>query len=148
MTHQPAVGSQQEGDSMVYTLGMRPRLVAFSMAVTLVLAAAGPVPAVARSDEDRSSLTVMTRNMDARTDFGYLLSATTPLAVVVGATYTYLEVVSSNPAGRAAGGADEIQRTHPDEGALSEVTLWKVGAKPGDLATIPTIDQLSALLDA
>ena len=62
---------------MVYTLGMRPRVVAFSMAVTLVLAAAGPVPAVARSDEDRSSLTVMTRNMDAGTDFGYLLSATT-----------------------------------------------------------------------
>ena len=133
---------------MVYTLGMRPRLVAFSMAVTLVLAAAGPVPAVARSDEDRSSLTVMTRNMDAGTDFGYLLSATTPLAVVVGATYTYLEVVASNPAGRAAGVADEIQQTRPDVVALQEVTLWKVGAKPGDLATIPTIDQLSALLDA
>lgn len=133
---------------MAFKLGARQLVLAFSMAVALALAAAGAVPAAARSDQDRNSLTVMTRNMDTGTDFGYVFSAQTPLDVVVGSTFTYLEVVASNPVGRAGGVANEIQQTHPDVVALQEVTLWKVGANPGDPATIPTIDQLSALLDA
>ena len=59
-------------------------------------------------------LVVMTRNMDAGSDFGFITSATTPLGLIIGVTETYQEVVQSNIPERAQGIAAEIQAQNPD----------------------------------
>jgi hypothetical protein len=59
-------------------------------------------------------LVVMTRNMDAGSDFGFVTSATTPLGLIIGVTETYQEVVQSNIPERAQGIAAEIQARQPD----------------------------------
>src|SRR5512140_219193 len=74
-----------------------------------------------RSNRDRN-FTVMTRNLDAGSDFGFILKATDPTAILIGVTGTYLEVLQSNIPARADGVAAEIQALQPDIVGLQEVT--------------------------
>ena len=81
---------------------LRPTL---GMVAALVLGASIAAPAAAKSPEDNHSdrsLTVMTRNLDAGTDFGYIFSAGSVPDLLAGAAKTYTEVLASNPAARAA----------------------------------------------
>jgi endonuclease/exonuclease/phosphatase family metal-dependent hydrolase len=106
----------------------------------------GAVPAAALRDDP--DLTVMTRNLDTGTDFGYLFgpgALPNPFAAVV---TTYQEVVASNPAGRAGRIADEIRATKPDLVALQEVDLWRLAPMTNPAQQSVTIDQLQELLDA
>jgi endonuclease/exonuclease/phosphatase family metal-dependent hydrolase len=120
------------------------------MVAALVLGATIAAPAAAKSPEDNHSdrsLTVMTRNLDAGTDFGYIFNAPTVPDLLAGAAKTYTEVLASNPAARAARVADEIATSKPDLVALQEVSVWRTGPLGGPAAT-KTIDQLQLLLDA
>ena len=77
-------------------------------------------------------LKVMTRNMDAGSDFFYVLAAaqnpnSTQLDLLTAITQTYLEIHMSNIPQRADGIASEIQTTQPDLVGLQEVTVLSTG---------------------
>jgi endonuclease/exonuclease/phosphatase family metal-dependent hydrolase len=95
----------------------------------------------------QSFLTVMTRNMDEGTDFGYITAAAgNPALLGPAVVQTYCEVVASQPEQRAARIADEIAAAQPDVVSLQEVAEW------ASFVTLPcggpgTIDAKSALLN-
>ena len=68
-----------------------------------------------RADENQNNpaLRVMTQNVDAGTDFGYLAGASTTPAFLQGVIFTYEEINASNFAPRAAQLAREIARNRP-----------------------------------
>jgi endonuclease/exonuclease/phosphatase family metal-dependent hydrolase len=88
------------------------------------------------------SLTVMTQNMDAGTDLGYLFAL--PDNVLTAATLTYGEVLGSNLPGNAKNLARLIAKNQPDLIALQEVTLWQTVTP--DLKVSVLYDQLALLL--
>lgn len=94
-----------------------------------------------------SFLTIMTRNMDEGTDFGYITAAAgNPSALQSAIVQTFCEVVASNPELRAAQIADEIAAAQPDLVSLQEVAEWQSSiALPCSVPT--TIDAEAALLD-
>jgi endonuclease/exonuclease/phosphatase family metal-dependent hydrolase len=87
---------------------------------------------------------VMTRNMDAGTDFTLVAFAQTTGEFIAGVGATIDEVVKSNIPARAARLAAEIAETKPDVIALQEVTTWKIGR--GRYAV--ELDQLELLMNA
>lgn len=97
----------------------------------------------ARADADKRVLKVMTRNMDAGTDFGwFFVIPDLPSAVQV----TFNEVLASDIPGRAVLLAAEIAAERPDLIALEEATTWQAGP-PGGAPTV-VLDQLQLLLDS
>jgi len=103
----------------------------------------GPTNANAQN-RDRVSV-VMTRNMDSGSDFGFVVSATTPLDLVLGVTATYQEIQASNIPERAGGIAREIQATRPYLVGLQEVTRVRTGPFGGPATTV-VADGLTSLL--
>lgn len=103
------------------------------------------------NQKDRE-LPVMTRNMDAGSDFGYILAAAmnpnSTQAEILGAiTQTFMEMHGSNYAGRADNVAAEIQATQPYLVGLQEVTTLRMGTYPGPASTVVD-DQLQSLLQS
>jgi endonuclease/exonuclease/phosphatase family metal-dependent hydrolase len=92
-------------------------------------------------DHHNSSVTVMTQNMDAGTDLGYLFKVPDLLNA---ATLTYGEVLNSDIPGHTAMLARIIARQQPDLISLQEVTLWQTVS--ADLKTSVLYDQLDLLL--
>jgi endonuclease/exonuclease/phosphatase family metal-dependent hydrolase len=94
-------------------------------------------------------ISVMTRNLDEGTDFGYIKQvAAGTLEFPTAVAMTYAEVVASNVCGRAARMADEIAAAQPDVVSLQEAAVWTGPAQvncPG-AATPFTIDAEAALL--
>ena len=107
----------------------------------------------ARADEKSNStvLKVMTQNVDAGTDFGYLAGLSTTPEFVQGVALTYEEINESNFAPRAAQLAGEIALHRPALVGLQEVALWRTG--PLHLSAVPPsavvvlYDQLKLLLN-
>jgi len=95
-------------------------------------------------------LTVMTRNMDTGSDFGFVTTATTPLGLIIGVSETYQEVVQSNIPERAQGIAAEIQAQQPDLVGLQEVTTLQIGPFGGPATTVvaDAFQSLTAALEA
>lgn len=98
------------------------------------------------------TISVMTRNLDAGSDFGYVLAAasnpgTTDLQLLTAITKTYKEMIESNIRGRADGIAAEIRQTQPELVGLQEVTTLRTGAY-GEPADTVVIDGLKSLLAA
>lgn len=115
--------------------------------VVLVLLSAG-VQSVSACEPPQ--LNVMTRNMDAGSDFWYVLTADPNdlSAILVAITQTYQEMLNSNIAQRADGIAAEIQRQHPDMIALQEVTTLSSGPYGSTELTVVVsgLDSLMAAL--
>jgi endonuclease/exonuclease/phosphatase family metal-dependent hydrolase len=111
--------------------------------------AAGTTASSRHSAAKTAHITVMTRNLDEGTDFGYIVAATyglLPFSDAVGLTYG--EVVGSDVCGRAARIADEIAAAEPDIVSLQEVARW-TGPVPVNCpgaASPTTIDAEAALL--
>jgi len=104
------------------------------------------------SNQKDRDLPVMTRNMDAGSDFGYILAAAlnpnSTQADFLGAiANTFLEMHMSNYAARADVIAGEIQATQPYLVGLQEVTTLRMGAYPGPASTVVD-DQLQSLLQS
>ena len=101
--------------------------------------------------QDHSFLTIMTRNMDEGTDFGFILAAAGNLSALQAALgETFCEVVASNPELRAAQIADEIAAAQPDLVSLQAVSKWQSSLLfcPGAAIGPPTtIDAETALLN-
>lgn len=108
---------------------------------------AGPAPTASASAGPRSFLTVMTRNMDEGTDFGYILAAAGhPELLGPAIVKTFCEVVASNVEQRAARIADEIAASQPDMVSLQEVARWQ-SFVPLPCTGPTVIDAESALLN-
>jgi endonuclease/exonuclease/phosphatase family metal-dependent hydrolase len=101
-------------------------------------------------DNHGSKITVMTQNMDAGTDFKFLVplanspSSPSLAEIVSAATKTYGEVLKSDIPGRAKKLAYIIARTQPDFISLQEVTRWQTFSEDG--TTTGLYDQLELLL--
>src|ERR1035437_1703566 len=93
-----------------------------------------------------STVTVMTRNVDAGTDLGYVLAATDETSFAQGMADTLKELQASKFQERAALLAAEIGATMPDLIALQEVTLWRTGPIMQPPATNILYDQLDQIL--
>ena len=97
--------------------------------------------------KDPVSLKVMTRNMDAGTDFNLVLLASDASSFAQAATATLAEAQAANIPGRAARLAEEIATQMPDIVGLQEATLWRTGplsAQPSGASTV-LFDQLELL---
>ena len=98
------------------------------------------------------TLTVMTRNLDAGSDFGYVVQAasdpnTTQLQLLLAISNTYQEMIASDIPGRAKRITMEVQARQPDLIGLQEVTTLRTGTF-GARADTVVVDGLKALLDA
>lgn len=130
---------------------MMKKLLRLLLVVLLPVSSVSYVFAQDGNQKDRD-LSVMTRNMDAGSDFGYILAAamnpsSTPTDMLIAITRTFLEMHMSNYAGRADGMAAEIQATQPYLVGLQEVTTLRTGAYPGHASTVVD-DQLQSLLQS
>ena len=94
-------------------------------------------------EHHNKSVTVMTQNMDAGTDLGFLFKEPDLLKA---ATLTYGEVLDSDIPGHTALLARIIARQQPDLISLQEVTLWQTVSS--DNKTSMLYDQLDLLLKA
>ena len=105
--------------------------------------------AVPPANGAHSFVTVMTRNMDEGTDFGYIMAAAGGQMTLADAIMaTYQEVVASDVCGRAARIADEIAAAQPDLVSIQEAAVW-TGPVPVNClgaATPTTIDAEAALM--
>ena len=93
---------------------------------------------------------VMTRNLDAGSDFAYVLKAASdpdPLVLLGAIGDTYQEMIDSNIPARAQGIAAEIQANRPDIIGLQEVTTLRTGPY-GYPADTVVVDGLQSLLQA
>jgi endonuclease/exonuclease/phosphatase family metal-dependent hydrolase len=113
------------------------------------LAIAASAPAVANasaaSDGDgHTSLTVMTRNMDEGTDFGYFVGPNAKPTVPEAVAATYAEVLASGLPQRSAAMADEIAKARPALVSLQEASRWQGPAPPPGSGTV-TLDALQFL---
>jgi endonuclease/exonuclease/phosphatase family metal-dependent hydrolase len=98
------------------------------------------------ADSAPPAVTVMTRNVDAGTDLGYLFAAVDQASFVEGMAKTFAELQASRFQDRAAALANEIKATMPDLVALQEVTLWRTGPIMQPPATSILYDQLDLIL--
>ena len=126
-----------------------PKLLRLIFVILLFGSTATCIRAQGNNQKDRE-LPVMTRNMDAGSDFGYILAAAlnpdSTKADILGAiAQTFAEMHSSNYAGRADLVAAEIQATQPYLVGLQEVTTLRMGTFPGPASTVVD-DQLQSLL--
>ena len=116
------------------------------LALGLLVAATVPgLSQIAHASREPRQITVMTRNMDAGTDFGPVLTAHTFPELFAGVAELYAEVQTSNPPERAAGVAQEIAAARPDLVALQEVSQWRTGPLFGNPTTV-VYDVLASLL--
>jgi endonuclease/exonuclease/phosphatase family metal-dependent hydrolase len=118
------------------------------VAALLVLIAASPAVASGANAAVARPLTVMTRNLDAGTDFGPIFAAADVTEFLEATTSVWQEVEASNIPERMAGIAAEIAATAPDVVTLQEVTLFRTGALRFDGAVVASTvayDQLASL---
>ena len=112
------------------------------------------VPALYANDSatrDRT-VTVMTRNLDAGSDFGYVLQVAsdpnaTPPQLLLAITSTFQEMIASDIPGRAKRIAMEVHARQPYLIGLQEVTKLRTGSIEGPADTV-VVDGLKSLLDA
>jgi endonuclease/exonuclease/phosphatase family metal-dependent hydrolase len=121
------------------------------VAALLPLSGAPPVFAGGVNASVARPLTVMTRNLDAGTDYGPVFAATTFAEFLQATTSVWQEVQASNIPERMAGIAAEIAATAPDVVSLQEVTLFRTSTLPftgiPEASTV-VYDQLSSLVSA
>lgn len=133
----------------------RPPVPRWTLAALCLAAATIAVPLVAGFGVAQASqtvpLTVMTRNVDAGTDYGPFFSAQTPTQFLQATTTVWQEVQASNPPERMAGIAQEIADIGPEIVSLQEVELDRTG--PFSTSGVPqarnvVYDQLAEIMSA
>lgn len=119
--------------------GCAPRILGLTLLTISVMLAWSLQPAAA---QDSRNIKVMTQNMDAGTDLGFILGWPD---LVEGAQLTYQEITQSSIPERARRLAAEIAAAEPDLISLQEVTIWSLYSSTG-LQVL--YDQLNLLMDA
>ena len=93
--------------------------------------------------QNEADVTIMTQNMDAGTDLGFVVALGAP----EGVDLTLAEIQASHIPERADLLAAQIAAEQPDIVALEEVALWSIGPTP-ETTTQILYDQLELLLSA
>ncbi len=96
---------------------------------------------------DKRIVNVMTYNMDAGTDLGFVFFYAAKGQLELGVSYTYGELLQSEIPQRAALLADQITSREPYLISLQEVTLWRTGPTVTNANHI-LFDQLELLMSA
>jgi endonuclease/exonuclease/phosphatase family metal-dependent hydrolase len=96
--------------------------------------------------DSANTVTIMTRNVDAGTDLGYIFAGTDQNSFIQGMAATWAELKASKFQQRATRLAAEIGDAKPDLIALQEVTLWRTGPLMRPPATDILYDQLDLIL--
>ena len=116
----------------------------------LFVFAAAPVQAQGNSDR---VVRVMTRNLDAGSDFGFVLQAVndpnlTPPELLAAISNTFGEMIASNIPLRAQGIATEIAAYQPDIIGLQEITTLRTGSfgQPADTVIVDGLQSLHTAL--
>lgn len=124
------------------------------VAILIILSSLSAAKDSPKGDSRNREVSVMTRNLDAGSDFGYVLAAasnpgTTDLQLLMAITNTYKEMIMSNIPGRADGIADEIRRRQPELVGLQEVTTLRTGVygQPADKVVVDGLKSLLAALN-
>ncbi|HEY3619070.1 MAG TPA: endonuclease/exonuclease/phosphatase family protein [Candidatus Sulfotelmatobacter sp.] len=125
-------------------------VVCLAIVILFVVQSSATEPAV-QGNKDRI-VRVMTRNLDAGSDFGYVLQAvsnpnTTQLGLLLAISNTFQEMIDSNIPARAAEVANEIRTNQPELIGLQEVTTLRTGPY-GLPADNIAVDGLKSLLEA
>ncbi len=120
----------------------RVRILAVMVAIAVVILGANVAPASAESDG--RTITAMTYNMDAGTDFMYFFAL--PGDPLLATQLTYQEIASTDFAGRAARMAEAIAAQQPDVISVQEATLWQTISATGRPHVLA--DQLLLLMGA
>ncbi len=103
----------------------------------------------ARAETEKLTARVMTRNMDAGTDFNYVAAVINDPGEFPGAiSATVQEVIGSKIPQRAALLAAEIAAAKPDLIALQEVTTWEFAPEVLGAPDPVVLNQLDLLMDA
>lgn len=102
-----------------------------------------PFGVFAARAQDGAPVTIMTQNMDAGSDLGFVVA----LGVPEGVDLTLAEIQASHIPERAELLGKRIAAERPDAVALEEVTLWRTGPTP-ETATQVVYDQLGLLRSA
>lgn len=119
--------------------------------LTLLICLPSTTSAQAIGNQDRV-ISVMTRNLDAGSDFGLVLKAVndpnmTQLELLLAISNTFGEMIASNIPLRAQGIAGEVAIARPDLIALQEITTLRAGPY-GQPANTVVVDGLQSLLTA
>src|SRR5260370_12718866 len=128
------------------------RVAAVLLSAALATVIAGPTRTQAdERDEGGGVIQVMTQNMFEGSNFQEFTAAQTPQQFVAAVTTTYLDILATQPAERAAAMAREIAKKRPDLVALHEASMLRTGplsalGRPPS-ATIVKMDLLQSLLD-
>lgn len=101
----------------------------------------------AQAESQKLTVRVMTRNMDAGTDLGFVANAVTITDFITGVLTTLAEIDASNIPARAKQLAAEISEVQPDLIALQEVSLWTIEF-PGPARVYDQLAELQAALEA
>jgi endonuclease/exonuclease/phosphatase family metal-dependent hydrolase len=126
------------------------RVVTVSLAIlTLLFLLFSATILPAQGNRDRV-VSVMTRNLDAGSDFGFVINAAndpnpTPYELLFAISNTFGEMIGSNIPLRAQGIATEVAAYHPDLIALQEVTTLRVGPFQQPANTV-IVDGLQSLV--
>ncbi|HXJ86232.1 MAG TPA: endonuclease/exonuclease/phosphatase family protein [Candidatus Binatia bacterium] len=128
---------------------MQRKSVVMLISFTLLLLFVSPASASVGSDR---TVTVMTRNLDAGSDFGYVVQAAsdpdaTQLQLLLAITNTFQEMIASDIPGRAKRIAMEVHSRQPYLIGLQEVTTLRTGSLGAPASTV-VVDGLKSLLDA
>jgi len=91
---------------------------------------------------------VMTYNVDEASDFGPIVTASTPAELLAAVAEIYSEVQASNIPERAEGFARKVEETLPDLIALQELSTWRTGPLLQPPATNIQFDALQSILQA
>jgi len=131
---------------------MMPRKPAVSIVSLLLLTALACLSCISDAQAFGGPERVMTRNLDAGSDFGYVIQAasdpTATQAQLLGAiSSTFQEMIASNIPQRADGIANEVLLLRPDLIGLQEVTTLRTGPY-GEAASTVVVDGLQSLLQA
>jgi endonuclease/exonuclease/phosphatase family metal-dependent hydrolase len=102
-------------------MSMPARLFVFTLAILLF----GPLAARAADERDARTIRVMTYNVDEGTDFQELAAAHSPAEFIAAVGTTYMNILATKPAERAAAMAREIAREHPDLVGLQEASILR-----------------------
>jgi len=110
-------------------------------AILIVVLLLVAIPGRAQKDRNDAAVKIMTQNMDAGTDLGFVVALGAPSGVDL----TLAEIMTGRIPERADLLGKAIADEKPDLVALQEVTLWRTGPTP-DTATNVLYDQLQMLL--
>lgn len=129
---------------------MQRKFVVILACFAVMLLFAFPVNASDHSPD--RTVTVMTRNLDAGSDFGYVLQAasdpsSTQLQLLLAISNTFQEMIGSDIPSRAKRIAMELQARQPYLVGLQEITTLRTGPVGGSADTV-VVDGLKSLLGA